>query len=229
MSNLRVRGEENTAYQFYNNNPLNYKITCFPSCNIVKIDQGIVHIESMYFTEKSICQQFKIGINQHAKITYTKNLPEIKKFQDIWAQFTVCYYPKISIEDKKYIYPLKKTHHSNTNINRKFYCLKTIIKSLIKKKDNIFTDLLKHMSTEPKGYECKWTFNKDKYKLICLDDKYYIIMINNDVVSAIYADNCDLRPGDENTTIYLMEKKHIMIWNNGTYNSIVLFENVYTN
>ncbi len=113
--------------------------------------------------------------------------------------------------------------------NRKFYCLKTIIKSLNKKKNNYFLDLLKHMPAEPKGYECKWTYDKNKYKLICLENKYYIVLINNDVISAIYSNNFDLHQGEDKTTIYLMNKKHILIWNNGTYNSIVLFENVYTN
>ncbi len=84
MSYSNIDFPNKSSYQLFNNEPMDFKITCFPQCNIIKIDMGIIHIESTYYSENYNFQQLSMGINMFGKITYKKDLPRKKIMIDEW-------------------------------------------------------------------------------------------------------------------------------------------------
>lgn len=90
--------------------------------------------------------------------------------------------------------------------------------------EDIYTNLSSFPSI-PKSlrhdYDCYWK----TYKLSLYDSKLYVIsdVDTNQILNVLYAPKYDLQQGDNATYVYLLDYKHLLIYNEGdVYSAIII-------
>ncbi len=74
------------------------------------------------------------------------------------------------------------------------------------------------------GAEIFWNCSWDDFTISYWDDAYIVSDPQNKILSVLIAPETDLQSGDASTSVYLLNNKHILIWNGGDVMSIVLIK-----
>lgn len=196
-----------STYQYLTNgDQAEFIIAAHPDCNIRKIDDKFIHIKS---------EQSRIKITRDGDI-YIKerNYEEEEESEE-------------ESEEERFnsninICELRKTEYDSFP-NSPNLALNKIIQSL-DKIDSKLPKLLKRMESRPNGYKCIWKYKNNIYQIICLGC-CYIILKNNEAIQVLSADE-SLMQGDSDIEVYLMNGKHILIWNRGDIFSVILFKSL---
>ncbi len=118
-----------------------------------------------------------------------------------------------------------KSKNKDKDINK---IMKILVKSIKKLNGDIsikLTNILESKKIYSHDlYECNWTILNDKYKLISLGSVCYMILKNKNIISVLYAPRHDLQMGDDRTDIWLINKKDVVINNDGDVSSVIIFK-----
>lgn len=95
--------------------------------------------------------------------------------------------------------------------------------------DTLFRELKDNLSKN-NFYSCVALHEFGKYAIAIWNSLLYIVSekISNDnhkILNILYADEYDLQHGDMGSHVYLLNEKHILIWNTGDVSSVVIVKN----
>ncbi len=183
-----------------------FKFIAYPDAFISSINNGLINIEINDFNQD--CQpQIKIGIDFNGNEITKLFSPDIDDDEyENWEETDTLYNHSKDIPNQFVELEINEDDHplmlNETYINY-----------------NDFHELEEYNEVEM-NWNCSW----DNFTISFWDNVYIVSNSENKILSILIAPETDLQSGDGSITVYLLNNKHILIWNDGDVMSMILIK-----